>query len=151
MYYSKDNAVSFEIGGTTYNTWGTWRLIPTSRPSIALPEVRTKYVDIPGMHGKLDISEILTDSPLYENRKGSFEFYYSRFESSTGVVYSWHDLLDYITFTLHGKSGLMYIDENPDKKYKGRFSVKKWTTDKAYSKVTIDYECLPFAEGEDEL
>lgn len=151
MYYSKDNAVSFIIKGTTYNTWDTWRLIPTSRPSIALPELRTKYIDIPGMQGKLDISDILTDGPLYEDRKGSFEFYYSRFETDTGAVYSWHELLDYIVYTLHGKIGLMYIDENPDKMYKGRFTVDKWTTDKAYSKVTIKYECLPIAEGGEDL
>lgn len=143
MYYSKDNAVSFVINGTTYNTWNDWRLIPTARPSIALPDVRTKYIDIPGMNGKLDISEILTGKPLYENRKGSFDFYYSRFENSNGIVLSWTEELKMVVDSIHGKSGVMYIDQDPDNRYAGRFSVKKWTTDKAYSKITIDYECHP--------
>ena len=57
------------------NTWDDWHLIPSSRPLFNPPTPKTKYQDIPGANGKLDLSEALTGYPVYDNRIGSFEFY----------------------------------------------------------------------------
>ena len=57
------------------NTWDDWYLIPSSRPVINPPKPKTKYIDIPGADGHLDLSTALTGDIAYECREGSLEFY----------------------------------------------------------------------------
>ena len=60
MYYSltfsyerPETPLYFEFNNRTYrrknikNTWIDWHLVPTERPSIENPEVKTKTVEIP--------------------------------------------------------------------------------------------------------
>lgn len=142
MYHS----INFKIDGKTYNTWDSWRLIPYPRPSVAMPKVRTKYVEIPGMHGQLDITEILCGKPLYENRTGSWEFYISRRPNDDGSVTKWTSLWRDIADTLHGKTGKVWLEDDKYFTYEGRFSVgDKFNVQKDYSKITIEYTLSPFA------
>lgn len=141
------HSINFKIDGKTYNTWDSWRLIPYPRPSVAMPKVRTKYIEIPGMHGQMDISEILTGKPLYENRSGSWEFYISRRPLDNGVVQSWFSLWRIIADTLHGKKGQVWLEDDSEFAYTGRFSLaEKFDAQKDYSKITIEYTLSPWAE-----
>ena len=77
MYHGIHFVMDPKIGETEsleYDTYETWHLIPTSRPVINPPEVKTKYVEIPGANGKLDLTESLTGYPLYDSRTGSIEY-----------------------------------------------------------------------------
>jgi hypothetical protein len=58
-------------GRDLYREWG---LIPTSRPVINPPEVKTTYVDLPASDGGLDYTDIMLGRPPYGYRKGSWEF-----------------------------------------------------------------------------
>ena len=139
------HSISFEINGKTYNTWDSWRLIPYPRPSVALPKVRTKYIDIPGMNGQMDISEILTGNPLYENRTGSWDFYISRKPLSDGTYQHWTSLWHLIAEALHGKSGTAWLEDDYSRAYTGRFSIgNKFDVQKDYSKITIEYTLSPY-------
>ena len=86
-YYTEEHSISFgnvkavTEGGKTYdtfeviaNTWTDWHLIPSSRPSVVPPTIVTKYVEIPGADGVLDLSNFLTGRPTYGQRQGSFSF-----------------------------------------------------------------------------
>lgn len=57
------------------NTFDEWGLVPTSRPVINPPEVKTTYVDLPSSHGQLDYTDLLLAETPYGQRKGSWEFY----------------------------------------------------------------------------
>ena len=141
MYHS----INFKIDGKTYNTWDSWRLIPYPRPSVAMPKVRTKYLDIPGMNGQMDISEILTGKPLYENRTGSWEFYISRRPFENGTVHTWIDTWHKIAEALHGKTGTTWLEDDKYTVYTGRFSLgTEFNTQKDYSKIKIEYTLNPF-------
>lgn len=122
------------------NTWDDWHLIPVSRPEIVPPEVYTNYVDLPAVHGKLDLSEYLTGGPVYKNRSGSLEFY------AANGYHFWAETYNEICNLLHGKRMFMVLEDEPEYFYEGRFRVQKWNSDGKtnWSTVVIDYELNPF-------
>ena len=56
------------------DSWKDLVLIPASRPVVAPPELKTNFVEVPGMNGSLDLTDVLAGEPLYSDRKGTFEF-----------------------------------------------------------------------------
>lgn len=141
MYHS----INFTIGGETYNTWDSWRLIPYPRPSVSMPKHRSKFIDIPGMNGQMDISDILTGSPLYETRTGSWEFYISRRRFANGTTHHWTTTWRKVADAIHGKRGSVWLEDDPNYAYNGRFSLgNKFDVQKDYSKITIEYTLDPW-------
>ena len=120
------------------NTWDDWHLIPATRPVFNPPETKTHYVDIPGANGQIDLTESLTGYPLYENRTGSIEFYVANGYEDWAVLYS--KIMNY----LHGKRMKATLEDDRYFYYEGRFEVNKWTSDKWWSKITIDYDVYPY-------
>lgn len=123
------------------NTWDDWHLVPTSRPVFAPPEFKKKTIDIPGGNGVLDVSELLTGYPVYENRTGSFEFMVHNGYDDWFRIYS--DIMDY----LHGKTMRAVLEDDPDYFYEGRYTVNEWKSDKNYSLITIDYDVSPYKQS----
>lgn len=120
------------------NTWDDWHLVPASRPVIDPPDLKTKYVDIPGGNGVLDYTEALTGYPLFENRTGSIKFYVMN------GYQEWYELYSEICDYLHGEYMSMTLDDNPEWYFEGRFSVNQWESSKDYSTITIDYDLYPY-------
>lgn len=120
------------------NTWDDWHLIPESRPLFLPPDVKTKYVDIPGSNGHKDISEALTGEPLYENRTGDITFYVENGHQEWHVLYA--EIMNY----LHGQQMHAYLEDDPSFYYEGRFSVNEWESDEHFSKITISYNVYPY-------
>lgn len=58
------------IGGT----WEHFGMKLLRYYTLQMPEPRTKYLEIPGMDGQLDLSEALTGDVEYEQREQIFEF-----------------------------------------------------------------------------
>ncbi len=154
----------------TCKTFDDWGLIPTERPAIAMPALKTHTIDIPGANGLVDLSEYLTGYPLYENRTGLIEFavenkYYegkhgwafkhfsswqntlgSKYDSYT-QYYPWAVLYRDLVSRLHGKRGQLILDDDPNWYYEGRFTVDEWKSDEAYSTVQISYDLEPFKKS----
>lgn len=134
------------------NTWDDWHLIPTSRPAIAPPPVRTKFIDIPGGNGALDLTEALSGGPTYGNRTGSISFY---------VMHEywpiWTKTYSEIMAYLHGRAyERTILEDDPSWFYTGRWSVNQYQSGASYSQVTLNYTLSPFkksitALGEDWL
>ena len=126
--------------GRRYNTWSNWHLIPSSRPVVVLPTPVYKYIDIPGRHGSLDISEYLTGQVIYSDRKGSFTFYVDNNNRN------WASRRAELATFFNGKKMKMWLEDEPAYYYYGRFVLKEWRTDSNsnYSQVTIDYQVAPF-------
>ena len=55
----------------TKNTWDDCYLIPTSRPVVNPPSVKTNMIEIPGGDGVLDLTTALAGRVLYKNRTGA--------------------------------------------------------------------------------
>lgn len=120
------------------NTWDDWHILPVSRPVFAPPEVKTKYIDVPGGNGQLDLSETLTKYPIYNNRKGSFTFRVMNGYGDWANRYS--DIMQY----LHGKSLKAILADDIAWFYQGRFTVDSWDSGDTWSEITIGYDVNPF-------
>ena len=140
------------------NTWDDWHLIPSSRPVINPPKVKTEYVDLPGTDGSLDLSEVVAGQAVYENRTGTIEFIVQNEFDVTdeyGTVYpmvsetdtelgEWQDLHADIMESLHGQVLVMILEDDPDYYYEGTFALESWETGEHYSTVKISYDLYPY-------
>lgn len=125
----------------SYNTWTSWKLISLSVPVINPPPVKTKYVDIPGGNGSLDLTSVLTGNPLYGNRTGSFEF------TPLNGYENWNDICHTVMNAVHGKTMNVSLQSDPDAVYTGRITVSGFSSGDDSPSVTIDYSLLPFTAG----
>ena len=113
-------------------------LLPRRKPIIEPPKPKTNTVDIPGADGSLDLSEVLTSSIHYSNRKGTFEYVYTGPREGWDVIY--HRLLGY----LHGKTMRCIIDDDNGGYYEGRWTVKapQYANDRMY--ITVEGDLEPY-------
>ena len=121
-----------------YNTWDDFHLIPTSRPIIAPPSVKTNTIDLPGGNGVLDLSYSLTKCPLYDNRKGSLEFIVDPDQDT------WINVYQKLSNYLDGRYRYMTLEDDPYWVYEGKFMVNDWQSDEHWSTITIDYDVKPY-------
>lgn len=133
------HSVNFIIGTTTKNTYDDWLLIPTERPVVVPPQVKTNYVDLPGADGDLDLTETVTSVPVYKPREGAFEFYMK----STELSQPWFTMYSSVLNFLHGKSGKMILDDDPDWYYSGRFEIDTYESKEHWAVVSVKYHVQP--------
>lgn len=120
------------------NTWDDWHLIPTSRPLVNPPQVKTNYVQLPGGDGILDLTTSLAGRPTYGNRSGSWEFRVMNGYQEWSILYS--EIMAY----LHGQEFVCVLEDDPAYFYHGRFSVNQWRSDKTHSIIVINYNLDPY-------
>lgn len=137
VIFSSDVASFDTIGLNQKNTWYDWHLIPTARPSIASPELREKYIEIPGFDGYLDLTDLR--SGKFGARDGSISFYVI---NKHGF---WADRKREIENYIHGKMLFMFLDEDPEWYYIGRWKFDGWenNTDGICSTCTFSYHLQP--------
>lgn len=142
MYTYYDGAYSVYFGDK--NTWADWHLIPLSRPVIQPPPIHTNTVEVPGANGYVDLTDFPTGFPTYGNRAGSLDFAVD----NSADNWDWDHAYDVISNYLHGAKLKMVLCDKAGNKtpfyYEGRFSVSSWTSDKMYSKITINYDVFPY-------
>lgn len=138
------------------NTWTDYRLIPTERPVVAPPPVKTNFVEVPGADGSLDFTESLDSMIHYGDRTGSWEFYVCHEQldiDSDGAYshnYQWVKLWSRLLNELHGKrNSIILLDEWSDdpqvenRLYVGRTKLSAFQSDPSHSKIVIEYILLP--------
>lgn len=127
--------------GTSFgnkHTWDDWNLILKTKPDVSFPETKTKYIDLTGSNGQIDLTSLLTYDTKYANRQGSFTF-------STIIPRDyWDSLKTEIANYLHGQRMKMIIDEDPSYYWMGRFSLNEWKSDKKIGELVIDYDLEPY-------
>lgn len=120
------------------HSWKDWHLIPSAPPVVPPPKLRTSYVDIPGTNGSVDISEILTGYPMFENRTGSMSFLFlTEFGSS-------REMYQQILNTVHGRRMKVILTDEPEYYYEGRVTVKEYSISSQYSGFSFDYTFAPY-------
>lgn len=122
------------------NAWIEWGLIPTSRPSVTMPPVRENTIEIPGMNGLLDLTDVPLGYPTYGPRTGSWTFYIAH--DVTGL--SWDQTYARLSAYLHGKKRQCILTDDRSYYYEGRFSLGDLKADKMCDQITIDYTLDPF-------
>lgn len=120
------------------NTWTDWNLIPTSRPVFNPPPVKTKFIEVPGAHGELDLTTLLTATPMYGNRTGTFQFVFEKYNIDWATTVS--EIANYI----HGQNMNAILEDDPLYYYNGRFWITEWPAGSYFSTISIDYSVSPF-------
>lgn len=138
--YYGEHSITFESmdGTSRVNTWDNWFLVPVSRPTMTVPGAQNKFVEIPGMNGSYDFSDYLVKDITYADRSGSFEFLVD-----TERI-DWMAAYRMIMTYLHGQRLRMYLTDDADWYYEGRFSVDSFKSDQTHSSITISYRVGPF-------
>lgn len=134
--YDGSNAVIFG----DINSWEEWGLVPASRPTVVMPSVRTNTVEIPGMNGVLDLSDVPLGYSTYGNRSGSWNFNVAH--DKTGLP--WDVTYSKIAAAIHGKKCQCILLEDKSYYYEGRFSVGEWSTGQHFSTISIKYDLAPY-------
>lgn len=132
------HSVVISSGTTEINTWDDWHLIPAEPPIINPPEVKTKFVEIPGMNGQLDLTDIRGEVK-YGDRKGSWSFYV------TDQKMDREELFEQIRAFLHGKNFQIHLLDDLTLTYEGRLYIDSLNNGKNFSKVNIGYTLKPGA------
>lgn len=125
------------------NTWDDWHIVPSSRPLIAAPSVKTSFISLPGGDGSLDLTEVLAGRPTYERRTGSWEFIVMNDYGDWATRYS--DIMAY----LQGKEYRIVFDDDPNYYYQGRLSVNEWRSEAYWSRIVINYNVDPYKRNVD--
>lgn len=135
MYYS----ITFtNSNNETRNTWSDWHLVPTSPPMVDPPEPYTNYVEIPGRQlGPIDLTEILTGQPTFNNSEGSWDFV-----SAIDVENRMELYLELKKF-LHGQQMQIKFEEDPFHYYTGRITVQIPKTGKGHNQYSLKYTIAP--------
>lgn len=106
--------------GVTFDkkhSYWAWGLMLKTAPKITSPQPKTHYVDIPGAHGQLDLTEMLTGKVQYKNRQIEMEFVTMAGRDEWPAIYS--DILNEV----HGQLKEIRIDDDPLHIYTGRVMV----------------------------
>lgn len=128
--------------GITHSYWD-WGLMLKKAPEISPPEPKTHYVDIPGMNGRMDLSEALAGKVTYGNREIKLEF------SMTADRESWSAVYSEILNELHGQQKEITLDDDPMHYYKGRVTVGQPTWDRKTVSLEMTVEAEPFKRNID--
>lgn len=99
------------------HSYWDWGLMLKTAPKISSPEPKTHYVDIPGAHGSLDLTEALTGKVQYKNRTITLEFI------STAGRAEWSAVYSAILSELHGQVKKIRLDDDSQHTYTGRVTV----------------------------
>lgn len=149
--YSRKN-VNYRIGNTTtvisdeiekfYDTWIDFHLIPSERPTVAVPPAVTKVVAVPGRETAIDFSDFLTGHPTYGNRSGSWSFITDTdYVNSQGGWISFENRLKQI---FHGHVYKVVLVDDPSYFYVGEITLGQWQTGNSYSGITMTYSLYPY-------
>lgn len=139
LYFGMDNRTylfnwaSGQSRDSVKNTWNDWHLVPTKRPAITPPEVKTKTVEVPGMNGDLDLTESLTGYPAYKSREGSITF------KVMNDYEHWHEIYADMCSFLNGRVLYFALEDDPAYFYHGRVTVEQYDSQKDNSEITINY------------
>lgn len=135
---TKVHSIVFKSGETSYNTFETWGLVPATRPSVALPPLKSQTVDLPASDGILDYTELLLGKVPFGRRSGSWRFY-TDLDKQKALGFTWDSLYADLVSKLHGKEFKVVLDDDPNYYYVGRLGVSQWRSSRAYSEISIDY------------
>lgn len=107
-------------------------------PEITPPAHKTKYVDVPGADGALDLSKILTGHMQYSRRTITMEFIILAKRDE------WPEKHSEIMDLLHGEEMDLILDDDPQYCYTGTLSVSGFDPQKVTSGVTITMDAEPY-------
>lgn len=125
--------MKYEVKIGDINLFKDLGLVITSKPIINLPSPRLSYIEVPGVHGALEIRD--NDEVIYSNREGSLEFMISD-------IKKFYDNYQIFIDRIHGVKTTLIVDSKYF--YYGRFRIDGLNADRNYSYLNISYILDPY-------
>ena len=129
------NGITFDDKYHTYNDWSL-KLLSLYIPT---PSVKENYIDVPGMDGSIDLTDVL-GRPLYSDRDG-IEIV---FDLLDGSYSKWFALCEKISSILHGKRLKMVLDDESNRFYNVRLNVDINKSNAVMSQIVLSGKAEPF-------
>ena len=128
------------------NTWDDWHLVPSSRPLVNPPSVKTHYVTVPGKNGAIDLTELAAGKAAFANRTGSWEFFViNSGQLISGSSYgAWYSRYTTLMNYLDGSEYDVILDDDPAFYYHGRLTLDSWRSNAGNSTIVINYNLEPY-------
>lgn len=121
-----------------YNTWSDWNLILTSK-DITPAEVKENLISLDGMSGSLDLTEVLTGEPTYNDR-----IIVATFWTDHGTRQDRVKLLRDIRLALHGRKVKIVEPDDTTHYFIGRVKITKENNILPYAELEIEITCEPW-------
>lgn len=124
------------IGG--YNTLEDWG-IDLYDVEIGLPEVKTRFLELPLESGNIDLSEAVTGRPSYGPRE--IKLFLGKKDK---FPFRWAEMITDIARAVHGKRLRIWLSFDPNYYYIGRISCETEKISYRRSIYTITAVCDPY-------
>jgi hypothetical protein len=113
-------------------SYGDWGLYLADKPDIAPAAPKLKLVEIPASDGSLDLSEVLTGEPIYDDRVIKFALVTGELESS------WNYQRLQVENYCHGRRMQVSFPEDTEHYFIGRLQVKSFDKDNIQAFIRIE-------------
>lgn len=143
LYFTTENNTNWvdynplDPSATVFNTFDSWHLIPTERPVIALPPVKTNFRETEFSSGSIDNTDTSIGVPIFGDRTGSISFTLVEPDNFSDTILK---LAGY----LHGKRLTMWLEDDPEYYYVGRWAINSIGSSEKFSTIQLDYTLYPF-------
>ena len=129
--------VTVEVNGVEKHTFKDWGL-KWYGVDISTPTPQTYYIQVPGMNGKLDLSEALTGDIQYDNRSIKLIF------ETDGNYFNWLSISSKIYNFLHGRIAKLTLDIDPGFYYQGRVTLSSTKEDFVLGELVLTADVEPY-------
>ena len=133
------NGATIKIEGTntSYHTYDDWGLYITNTDCIGEPEQYTKYIEVPGRDGLVDLSEAISGRQVYKKRDIKINLSGSKNKTT------WASTISTIRNAINGKICQITFDDDTLYYWRGRVTIKDFSSALNLGKFTIS---LPDAD-----
>lgn len=123
--------ITDEASNASYHTYTDWGLYITNTNCIGSPEQYTKYVEVPGRNGLVDLSEAVAGRQVYTKREIKIQLAGAKNKTS------WSSTLSDIRNKINGKICRFVFDDDTTYFWRGRVEIKDFSSALKLGKFTI--------------
>lgn len=127
------NSATITVEGTnnSYNTFDDWGLYITNTDCIKEPKQYTRYIEIPGRNGLLDLSEVISGRQIYTSREIKINLSGPRDKTT------WSAAMSIARNDINGKVCRVTFDDDIGYYWRGRVVIKDFSSVLDLGKLTI--------------
>ena len=128
------NGVTITVEGTSnsYHTFDDWGLYVTNTDCIKEPKQYTRYIEVPGRNGLLDLSETIAGRQVYTSREIKIVL------AGAKDKVTWSSAISAFRNRINGKVCRITFDDDKAYYWRGRVDIKDFSSILNLGKLTID-------------
>ena len=124
--------ITVEENNKTYHSYSDWHLYVANNDCIGEPKQYTNYIEVPGRDGKIDLSEALSDKPMFTSRE--IKIYLAGFRDTT----NWESVISSFRNHIMGRVCRIVFDTDPQYYWRGRVGIIDFKPVKEFGKFLLE-------------